>query len=153
MKIEYKLFGKVATLIRYRRVAVTGDKVTIKCDGAESCRLYSEVRKEGYTEKLNAGEAEFPVSALEGGVSVSFYYPDGGDAWGTPLKLEKIGGDVYAVGGDFSSREAIERLQDSLLYAVEVAEAAKKEALRVAELEKRLERLEKRADSGDIINF
>ena len=153
MRIEYKLFGKVATLIRYRRVAVEGETVTLRCAGAESCRVYSEARKESLSEKLSDGEAEIPVKFLEGGVSVSFYLPDGSDAWGTPLKLERVGDTVYVVGGEFSNREAIERLQDSLLHAVEVAEEAQKKAERVAELGRRLEALEKRANSGDIINF
>lgn len=153
MRLEYKLFGKVATLIRYRRVPVDGDTVTLKCAGAESYRLYSEARKATISKKLSGGEGEIPTSFLEGGVSVSFYLPDGSDAWGTPLKLESVGAQVYVVGGEFSNREAIERLQDSLLHAVEVAEEAQKKAERVTELEKRLGALEKRANSGDIINF
>ena len=153
MKLEYKLFGKIATLIRYRRVPMEGELVTLKCEGAESYRLYSETRKDVYFGVFENGEAEIPVAFLEGGVSVTFYRADGGDAWGTPLRLERIGGQVYGVGGEFSQREEIERLNDALIYAVEVAEAAKEDAAKVTELEKRLEKLETRADSGDIINF
>jgi hypothetical protein len=153
MKLEYKLFGKVATLVRYRRVAVEGDRVTLRCEGAERCRLYLERNKVSNDAKLIGGEAEIPVKWLEGGASITFYRGDGSDAWGTPLRLERVGGTVYAVGGEFSQREEIERLNDALVYAVEVVEAAQKEASRVAELEVRLERLEKRANSGDIINF
>lgn len=153
MKLEYKLFGKVATLVRYRRVAVEGELVTLKCEGAESYRLYSETRKDVYFGVFENGEAEIPISFLDGGVSVTFYRADGSDAWGTPLRLERVGGQVYVVGGEFSHREEIERLGDALVYAVEVAEAAQKEASKVTELAQRLEKLEKRAYSGDIINF
>ena len=153
MKLEYKMFGKNATLIRYRRVPVESETVTLKCEGAAHCRFYSERDKVSYDSKLIEGEAEIFVKWLEGGVSVTFYREDGSDAWGTPLRLERIGGQVYVVGGEFSQREEIERLNDALIYAVEVAELAQKEASRVTELEKRLEWLEKRADSGDIINF
>lgn len=153
MKLEYKLFGKIATLIRYRRVPVEGETVTLKCEGAESYRLYSETRKDVYFGVFENDEAEIPVSFLEGGASVTLYREDEIDAWGTPLRLERVGGQVYVVGGEFSQREEIERLNDALVYAVGVAEAAQKEAAKVSELEKRLEKLEKRAHSGDIINF
>ena len=153
MKLEYKLFGKIATLVRYRRVAVEGDKVMLRCEGAVRCRLYSERDKVSYDSKLIEGEAEIFVKWLEGGVSVTFYREDGSDAWGTSLRLERVGDTVYAVGGEFSQREEIERLNDALIYAVEVAELAQKEASRVTELEKRLEGLEKRVNSGDIIKF
>ena len=153
MKLEYKLFGKIATLVRYRRVAVEGNTVTLKCEGAESYRLYSEARKEVYFGVFEDSEAEIPVSFFEGGASVTFYPEGGGDAWGTPLRLERVGGQIYVVGGEFSQREEIERLNDALIYAVEVAESAQKEAEKVTKLEKRLEKLEKRANSGDIINF
>ena len=152
MKLTYKRFGRIATLVRYRRVLVDGDTVTVVCAGAARLGLYSERDKVNYSYGLEGGEVAVPVKVLEGGVSVTFEFEDG-NAWGTPLKLERVGTQVYVVGGEFSNREAIERLQDSLLHAVEVAEEAQKKAERVTELERRLEALEKRANSGDIINF
>ena len=152
MKLTYKRFGRIATLVRYRRVAVEGDSVVVSCDGAVRLKLYSERDKVNYSYGLEGGEAAVPIKTLEGGVSVTLEFGDG-NAWGTPLELRQVGGTLYAVGGEFSRREEIERLNDALIYAVEVAEAAQVEAARVPELEKKIAALEKRADSGDIINF
>lgn len=152
MKLTYKRFGRIATLVRYRRVLIDGDTVTVVCDGAARLGLYSERDKVNYSYELEGGEAAVPIKALEGGVSVTLEFGDG-NAWGTPLELQQVGGVLYAVGGEFSQREEIERLNDALVHAVELAEAAQKEAALVTELAQRLERLEKRANSGDIINF
>ena len=153
MKLEYKLFGKIATLIRYRRLKVEGELVGLRCMGAVKCRLYSEEEKKGYSFPLADGECELPIKLIEGGVSVSFEDGSGATVSAMPLSLQRVGESVYVVGGAFSQREEIERLQDALIHAVSVAEAAQEKAARVDELEKRLERLEKRAFSGDIINF
>ena len=42
MKLIYKRFGKIATLVRYRRVLIDGDTVTVVCDGAARLGLYSK---------------------------------------------------------------------------------------------------------------
>ena len=152
MKLIYKRFGRIATLVRYLRVEVEGERVTVGCDGAARLGLYSERDKKNYCFEFSGGEVTVPVKALDGGVSVTLEFEDG-TAWGTPLELQQVGGTLYAVGGEFSQREEIERLNDAFVYAVEVAEKAQAEAARVPELEKRIAALEKRANSGDIINF
>ena len=151
MNLRYKCFGKIATLIRYRRVRLEGERVAVECPGAVGCRIYSERDKVGHAFE-GEGFFEIPAALIEGGVSVSFEV-GGESVMGTPLKLQRIGESVYVIGGEFSQREEIERLNDSLIYAVDIAEAAQKEAARVTKLEERLAALEKKANSGDIINF
>lgn len=152
MTLRYKLFGKIATLIRYRRVAVEGDELVLECPSAVKCRIYSESEKKSVTFE-GAGSFDIPVSLVAGGVAVSLVTADGIVAQGTPLKLEIVGGSSYVVGGSFSQREDIERLNDALIYAVDVAESAMEKANAVSRLEERIAALEKRAYSGDIINF
>lgn len=152
MNLRYKCFGKVATLIRYRRLAVEGERVTVECPDTVKCRIYSEKEKRAYTFEGD-GIFDIPAQLLSGGVSVSFENSYGESAMGTPLTLQRVGETLYVVGGALSQREEIERLNDALVYAVTVAEKAQAEAARVGELEKRLAALEARANSGDIINF
>ena len=151
MNLRYKCFGKVATLVRYRRIKLEGERLTVECPGAVRCRIYSERDKKAYTFE-GEGLFEIPAELISGGVSVTFEVGEE-SVMGTPLKLQRIGESRFVVGGEFSSREEIERLNDALIYVAEIAETALAAAGRVSELDGRLQALEARANSGDIINF
>lgn len=151
MELRYKCFGEVATLIRYKRIEVDGERFKVICDGAKRCRVFSEQEKKAYCFEMNDGACDIPISVIEGGVSVSFELLDGNTAYGTPLKLQRMGNSVYVYGGELSYREEIERLNKALLYASDVAERALKNSECVTELEKRLATLETKAHSGDVI--
>lgn len=151
MKLWYKCFGNVATLIRYKRTEVDGNTVGICCDGARVCRVCPIVESGGYSFKMVDGGCEVPLAAIGDCASVVFEMENGNAVNGTPLKVQRIGGSIYVCGGEFSSREEIERLNDALIFVSEVAEDALEKAKRVIELEKRLGELEKKAHSGDIL--
>lgn len=151
MELRYKCFGEVATLIRYKRIEVDGERFKVICDDAKRCRVFSEQEKKAYCFEMNDGACDIPTAIIEGGAAVSFELSDGSTVQGTPLKLQRVGGGLYICGGEFSTREEIERLNDALCYISDVAQNAIEKANHVDALEKRLDALEKRAHSGDII--
>lgn len=149
--VKYKIFGKIATLINNRKIPIEGGSIIIECIGAEVVRLRSNIRGDDYFEKLVDGKAIIPVEIIDGGVDVTFYLSDESDVWATPLKTQSLDNNIYIIGGSLSARESLERLEDQMVYVVETVERALEKAARVEEFEKRLERLEQRADSGDIL--
>lgn len=156
MRLIYRCFGHVALLVRYRRVRIDGDAVTVECDVEDGARLvlYSERDKVRRDYMLMGGSVSVPVKAFDGGVSVCFEAADGGVlAYGTPIEILAVGGERYLVGGAFGTEEELERIYDALVYVGELAREARAVADEMRAVMKVVESLKKRADSGDIINF
>lgn len=155
MKLCYRYFGDVAILVRYERMKVTGDVLTIKCDAPEGSRvfLYSEKTKEAFAYALKDGVAEIPVERISGSMRVQFENAEGVPTYATPLEEVFVGDERYIVGGTFETREEIKRVQDALVYVGDLAKRALELAEGLLKLNERVEGLEKRANSGDIINF
>ena len=155
MRLTYRYFGDVAILVRYEKLKVTGDTITIECDVPEGTRvsLYSEKKKQTFGHLFVNGCAQIPVEHIEGGVRVHFEGSDGALAYGTPIEEVIVGDERYLVGGVFETREEIKRVQDALVYVGDFAKRALEIAKETLTLEERVEHLESRANSGDIINF
>lgn len=155
MKLSYRYFGDVAILIRYEKLKVEGETIVIECDAPTGTRvsLYSEKKKQTFGYSLVDGSAEIPAEHIEGGVRVHFEGKDGALTYGTPIEEVLVGGERYLVGGVFETREEIKRVQDALVYVGDLANKAFKLAQETLTLDGRVKNLERRANSGDIINF
>lgn len=156
MRLIYKCFGHIALLVRYSRVRIVGDTVTVECDTGDGARLvlYSERDKVRRDYKLVGGSVSVPVKAFDGGVRVCFEAEDGSVlAYGTPIEILEVGGERYLVGGVFSTEEELERIHDALIHLGELVRDARAAADEMRAIIQVVESLKKRADSGDIINF
>lgn len=154
MELEYKCLGRIAFLVRYAPVQITGDKLKIKCNGPKKIELYSDADKKLYVYELKEGATEIPVSIIRNGVHVEFKFSENViGATGTPLEIRRIGSVDYIMGKALDDKEERERMRDALIYAGSVGETALAVANETLLLRADVDRLLKRANSGDIINF
>lgn len=154
MELEYKCLGRVAVLVRYAPVKITGERLKVKCNGPKKLEIYSETEKKQYVYELKGGTADVPVNVIRNGVCVNFKYADNViGATGTPLEVRNIGSIDYIIGKTLDDKEECERLKDALVYAGSVGETALEVANATMSLRADVDKLLKRANSGDIINF
>lgn len=144
--MEYKRFGSVAVLTGNRKVHVT-DEVEISCDGALRLRLDG-----GRTHESVGGIFKVPVTEFDGGSDVSFEFEDG-IVFGTPLSLYLIDGERYIICGELTQRASIERLESVIGRLSELSDDLRSRVEALEGFGRRFEVLERRANSGDIIDF
>lgn len=144
--MEYKRFGSVAVLTGNRKVHVK-DVVEISCDGALRLRLDG-----GGVYAPVGGIFRVPVTEFDGGSDISFDFEDG-VVFGTPLSLYLIDGERYVVCGELSQRASLERLEEVIGRVSELSDALRIRIEALEALGHRVEVLERRANSGDVIDF
>lgn len=155
MRLVYRCFGTVAFLEHGTKVPRSGE-ITVTCDVADGCALllYSDERKELREYSFRDGAVKVPSEVFRGGCEVKIRFGETcADAIGTPIREIRIGEQDFLVGGELGTREELVRLCSAIGYVGDIMQTVLEKAGTISTLQKDVEALKKRANSGDIFNF
>lgn len=155
MRLVYRCFGTVAFLAPDAQVRKEG-MITVEANVADGSvlSLYSVSRKEKRDFLFENGRTSVPADVFEGGCEVQIYFDEKtAPAIATPIREMPVGDVPYLVGGSFGTQEELARICQAIGYVGDLVQISLAEAAKIAPLQKDVEALRKRANSGDIFNF
>ena len=155
MKLVYRCFGTVAFLEPNAQAKKEGT-ISVEANVEDGCilSLYSEAKKEKRDFLFAGGKTSVPAEIFDGAMDVQIHYSASEDiAKATPIVELQLGDEIYLVGGEFSAEEERARICRALGYVGILAERAIKEAQKIPDIKADVAALQKRANSGDIMNF